>query len=617
MSFWSSIFSKKGQDSCKNAESKIEKPDNSSAIEETPTTVISYDQFDKQPGLSISLLNNDPVWNKFIHYESENDQEIVARFKRKELEDYVLKSAFNKGIIKFKTLEHSGGYELDISINYAITTYSQWSLKNEPIITIHAMLLRPKIRVGINHCVYEYDHIIRSPFAGHINTSVSKEAEEEGGRLYQLSTAQRSLELWPRMLPDFLYDDVSKNSVVTMFFNVYMYDEHFWDGIPFYDWEAEGKSPCIRYEWKVNNFSKVNNGQHVCSIIKNPYGYRRKEYKIYSPVSGIIVIGKNEGNKEYSYRDEMDIYDLFSIYKDKQSLLEWHYNLGNDAITNKDIFEGTISLEWDQVAGRELPHSIDEFFDVGYRGFEMCSDTGQYLVVSLRIKSNVPYIVFSVDSRSIHLSNGDTVELMFENSNAEKNILTFPITRDIIEDSLKGVYDVSCYCKLSESDIECMRENNCISWRVKFGKQPLISIVGYNASTWCPREYAGDVFRTYVEDYMDQIEELKAEYPIEFAPPLTDMNTSIADESCFVYLMCDTSNGYFKIGISNNPEYRERTLQSEKPTIEKVCAKEFPNRAIASAIESALHKTYESKRIRGEWFALDADDVKAISGTLY
>ena len=34
------------------------------------------------------------------------------------------------------------------------------------------------------------------------------------------------------------------------------------------------------------------------------------------------------------------------------------------------------------------------------------------------------------------------------------------------------------------------------------------------------------------------------------------------------------------------------------------------------AIESALHKAYDSKRIRGEWFALDANDVNAIVATL-
>ena len=85
---------------------------------------------------------------------------------------------------------------------------------------------------------------------------------------------------------------------------------------------------------------------------------------------------------------------------------------------------------------------------------------------------------------------------------------------------------------------------------------------------------------------------------------------------CYVYLMNDTANGYYKIGMSNNPEYRETTLQSEKPTIVKVCQKKFPSRRIAQAIESALHRVYESKRIRGEWFSLKGKDIWEIKQTL-
>jgi len=87
-------------------------------------------------------------------------------------------------------------------------------------------------------------------------------------------------------------------------------------------------------------------------------------------------------------------------------------------------------------------------------------------------------------------------------------------------------------------------------------------------------------------------------------------------EVCYVYLMHDKSNGFYKIGISKDPQYRERTLQSEKPTIEKICAKEFPTRPIAEAIESALHKSYGAKRLRGEWFNLDEADVINIIKTL-
>ncbi|MFB9057813.1 GIY-YIG nuclease family protein [Mariniflexile ostreae] len=100
--------------------------------------------------------------------------------------------------------------------------------------------------------------------------------------------------------------------------------------------------------------------------------------------------------------------------------------------------------------------------------------------------------------------------------------------------------------------------------------------------------------------------ELKQNEPIK--ETLTDF--------CFVYLMHDISNNYYKIGISNNPEYRERTLQSEKPTIEMIASKKFPIRKIADSIEKALHNTYSEKRLRGEWFELNAKDVEYIKETL-
>ena len=95
-----------------------------------------------------------------------------------------------------------------------------------------------------------------------------------------------------------------------------------------------------------------------------------------------------------------------------------------------------------------------------------------------------------------------------------------------------------------------------------------------------------------------------------------NINVNKKDSKCYVYLMIDLTNKFYKIGISNNPRYREHTLQSDKPTIELICAKEYPTRSIAEAIESSLHKVYANKRIRGEWFNLTEDDVKVISKTL-
>ena len=68
------------------------------------------------------------------------------------------------------------------------------------------------------------------------------------------------------------------------------------------------------------------------------------------------------------------------------------------------------------------------------------------------------------------------------------------------------------------------------------------------------------------------------------------------------YLMIDENTGFYKIGYSKNVEYREKTLQSEKPVIKLLFYCD-------NFIETELHKKYKSKRIRGEYFNLSADDI--------
>jgi len=88
------------------------------------------------------------------------------------------------------------------------------------------------------------------------------------------------------------------------------------------------------------------------------------------------------------------------------------------------------------------------------------------------------------------------------------------------------------------------------------------------------------------------------------------------NEECYVYLMLDRKNGYYKIGISNEPEWREKTLQSEKPSIKLIAAKKFVNRRMTANIEKALHDSYSHRRKRGEWFQLDQEDIDEIKITL-
>ena len=74
-----------------------------------------------------------------------------------------------------------------------------------------------------------------------------------------------------------------------------------------------------------------------------------------------------------------------------------------------------------------------------------------------------------------------------------------------------------------------------------------------------------------------------------------------------VYVMIDKNTGLYKIGRSVNPIKRERTLQSEKPTVELL----FHHEGV-HADETSLHITFGHKRVRGEWFKLDADDLQYV-----
>lgn len=91
--------------------------------------------------------------------------------------------------------------------------------------------------------------------------------------------------------------------------------------------------------------------------------------------------------------------------------------------------------------------------------------------------------------------------------------------------------------------------------------------------------------------------------PIDFS-----VNSSVTDKACKVddiktYIMIDHNTGYYKIGKSKKPRFREKTLQSEKPTIEMLFV-------INKNIEKELHRRYSDKRVRGEWFRLEDKDVE-------
>ena len=88
---------------------------------------------------------------------------------------------------------------------------------------------------------------------------------------------------------------------------------------------------------------------------------------------------------------------------------------------------------------------------------------------------------------------------------------------------------------------------------------------------------------------------------------LDNVPSKSSDMLTKVYLMIDKNTGYYKIGRSKNPKYREGTLQSKKPTVELL----FSYDALVKQ-EKELHNMFSEKRIRGEWFDLRGSDIDNI-----
>ena len=178
--------------------------------------------------------------------------------------------------------------------------------------------------------------------------------------------------------------------------------------------------------------------------------------------------------------------------------------------------------------------------------------------------------------------------------------------------------------RLYPQDIQKLETEKFIKWKIT--NEDGISI-GSGDNIFCgkdivkPSDYARklsyEIFQDFIKSFHKTIKENISEEVLNKANQKKEIDTTTNDKgTCYVYLMIDTTNNFHKIGISNNPKYREHTLQSDKPTIELICAKEFPSRTIAEAIESALHKAYANKRIRGEWFNLEDNDIIEIKQTL-
>ncbi len=105
---------------------------------------------------------------------------------------------------------------------------------------------------------------------------------------------------------------------------------------------------------------------------------------------------------------------------------------------------------------------------------------------------------------------------------------------------------------------------------------------------------------------------IKLEYEQDFIKDNSGMLVKRhSDFPTKVYLMKDEHSGLYKIGRSINPLKRERTLQSEKPQIRLI----YSFNAYCKD-EIDIHEKFKDKRVRGEWFSLNEDDINYIKNFL-
>lgn len=74
-----------------------------------------------------------------------------------------------------------------------------------------------------------------------------------------------------------------------------------------------------------------------------------------------------------------------------------------------------------------------------------------------------------------------------------------------------------------------------------------------------------------------------------------------------VYLLLDSQNNLIKIGESFYPNLREKTLQGINPHWDLITTWVAP-----VSEEKYLHKFFKNKRVRGEWFNLNFNDLQLI-----
>lgn len=283
----------------------------------------------------------------------------------------------------------------------------------------------------------------------------------------------------------------------------------------------------------------------------------------------------------------------------------------NIPITKYDPFTKKFNIEWESIAG-------NKFYEKVLNGtINMVSSIPNInrLFLTVNHLDGKDYLILRHPNKDFMLDIGDKFYILFENN----NFLEFNIEKksfhlyNSLSDTYKQVYENRIL--LFKEDLEILSQSLIKDWRILTSiNRKIEGMKSYgNEHSYENKEKLQIELNKLFNDYSRLINEIKNYEPLSKLEIKDEIKFT---EVCHLYLMKDLANGYHKVGISNSPKYREKTLQSEKPTIELITSKEFSNRKIALAFENSLHKAYENKRLRGEWFEFTEREIAEIKEIL-
>lgn len=357
-------------------------------------------------------------------------------------------------------------------------------------------------------------------------------------------------------------------------------------------------------DWLVDDRTFVQEGDSI-AIVGAIYDEKPIfKFTLKAKVSGFIYQILPSFYSYPIYQDTL----LSCFFKTSTDLYDFIYfnqpNIIDDDFSNKKV------IKWDIIGGHTLPFdSSDQTYNIGAVIVNSVNDKFN-LMFSLENHNSKDYIVFKYFNKQYKLSPNDEIQFMYDDGLIDKFQIIENPTK--ISSPWNGLYETKI--PITQNELKNIKEKNFSKWKIQFVNSTEF-ILGGNSN----ERVNGELLQIIIKDFANHYSNLVSTEVTDHKPLYERNQNDLSyqtSELCHVYLMHDTTNNYYKIGISIKPEYREKTLQGDKPTIELICSKEYPDRGIAKSIENALHSNFSVKRIRGEWFELNQSEVQKIIETL-